>query len=145
MKGQEAFHPISEGDAASRPWRGQQLLDVLRPPQERRHDFRGEADARAAGAITAVADLRPADGDWSDPGLDLTLGRVTVADDTAPAMRVLEFGVRTNKRLELGLDHLLQHAPRPVPQHQQQRIIGDTRPWPRQTNNGCLSMAYPSW
>jgi hypothetical protein len=51
-------------------------------------------------------------------------------------MRVLELGVRPEKRFYLGLDHLLQHAARPIPQHQQQRIIGDTRPWPRQANNG---------
>jgi hypothetical protein len=48
-----------------RPRRGQQLLDVFRPPQERRQDLRGEADALAAGTPSvrevgaAVAELRP--------------------------------------------------------------------------------------
>jgi hypothetical protein len=54
-------------------------------------------------------------------------------------MLVLELGVRAEKRLYLGLDHLLQHPPRTIPQHQQQRGITDTRPWPRQTNNRILS------
>jgi hypothetical protein len=48
-------------------------------------------------------------------------------------------GVRRHERLHLRLDHLLQHASRAIPQHQQQRGVGDTRPWPCQTNNGILS------
>ncbi len=134
MKGQEAFHPIAEGDAASRPWMGQQLLDVLRPAQERRQDLRGEADTLTARTVAAVTEFRPAHRDRADAGLDLALRGVTVSDNTPPAMRVLELGVRAEKRLNLGLDHLLQHPPRPVPHHQQ-RIIGDIRPWPCQTNN----------
>ena len=53
-----------------------------------------------------------------------------------PAMRILDVGVSCEKRLELGLDDLQQHPPRPIPQHQQQRIVGDTRSWPRRTNKG---------
>jgi hypothetical protein len=115
---------------------GQQLFDVPGPPKERRQDLRGEADALAIGAVAAVAELRPAHRDRANPGLNLALGRVPITDHAAPTMRVLELGVRAEKSLDLGLDHLLQHPPRPIPQHQQQRIIGDTRPWPRQTNNG---------
>ena len=141
MKGQEAFHPIPERDRASRPRRGQQLLDVFRPPQKRRQHLRGEANALAAGTPSvrevgaAVTKLRPAHRDRADPGLDLALGCVPVADDTPPAMRILVLGMRAEIRLYLGLDHLLQHPPRPIPQHQQQRIIGDTRSWQPQSNN----------
>jgi hypothetical protein len=111
---------------------GQQLLDVLRPPQERRQHLRGEADAFAAcvpplsgpcplcqarapsvrevGAT--VAELRPAHRDRADAGLDLALGRVPVADKAPAAVRVLEPGGRPEKCLNHGLDDLLQHPPR---------------------------------
>jgi hypothetical protein len=91
---------------------------------------------RSPRAIAAVAKLRPAHGDRADASLDLAPRRMTVAHNTPPATRVLDLGVRAEKRLYLGLDHLLQHAPRPIPQHQQQRVIGDTRPWQPQSNNG---------
>ena len=60
-----------------------------------------------------------------------------------PAARVLDLGVRRQERLYLHLDHRLRHPPCPSPQHQQQRKIGDTRPWPHQTNSGILSPSRP--
>ena len=47
--------------------------------------------------------------------------------------------MRAEKRLCLGLDQLEQDTSRSIPQHQQQRIVDDTRSWPRQTDNGILS------
>jgi hypothetical protein len=116
---------------------GQQLLDVPRPPQERRQHLRGEAD-RLAATVAAVAHAGPAHGDRADAGLDLPRGRVPVAHHAPPAVGILELDVRRQERLDLGLDDLLQHPPRPCPQHRQQRIFGDARPWPRQPDNGIL-------
>jgi hypothetical protein len=62
-----------------------------------------------------------------------------ISHDAPPALPILELGMRCQKCLHLGLDHLLQHASRAIPQHQQERVVADTRPWPCQTNNGILS------
>jgi hypothetical protein len=95
-------------------------------------------DPLAADAIAAVTQLRPAHRDRADAGLDLALGRVTVADDPAPAMPILKLGVRPEKCLDLGLDDLLQHPPRSRSQHLEQRIVGHARTWARQPNDGIL-------
>ena len=120
MKGQEAFHPIPERDRASRPRRGQKRLDVPGPPKERRQDLRGEADTRAAGT-PSVREVGAALPVW------ISRSGACLLRTTRRRPCALEFGVRAEIRLYFGLDHLLQHPPRPVPQHQQQRIIGDTR------------------
>jgi hypothetical protein len=62
-----------------------------------------------------------------------------ISHNAPPALPILELGMSCPKCLHLGLDHLLQHPPRAIPQHQQQRIVTDTRPWPCQTNNRILS------
>ena len=136
---------------------GQELLDVLGPPQERRQHLRGEADPLAAFAVTAVAHFRSAHLDRSDAGLDLALGRVPVAHDAAPAAVVLELGVRREERL----DHRpsgrrtirlakrcrpVGRQPRPPAaaydapraQHLEQRIVLDAATCPRQPNDGIF-------
>jgi hypothetical protein len=42
------------------------------------------------------------------------------------------------ERLDLGLDRLHQHPPGAIPQHGQQRVVGDARSWSRQGNNAIL-------
>ena len=116
---------------------GQELLDVPGPPQVRRQNLGGEAD-RCGVDTAAVTQLRPADLDRPDPGLDRPLGRMPVAHHPPPAVLVLELGMRGKKRLHLGLDRLGQHPPRPVTQHRKQRIVGDAGSWPGQPDNAIL-------
>jgi hypothetical protein len=87
--------------------------------------------APAARAVAAVAQLRPAHRDRAEAGLDSALGRVTVAHHAPAALSVLELGVCREEPLDLGLDHLLQHPPRSRPQHLEQRIVRQARPWAR--------------
>jgi hypothetical protein len=117
---------------------GQQLLDVLRPPQERRQHLRGEADALTAGAIATVTHLGAPHLDRADAGLDLTLGCVTVAHHPPPTATVLELRVRREERFDLGLDHLLQHLSGSRSQHLEQRIVHHARAWARQPNDGIF-------
>ena len=42
------------------------------------------------------------------------------------------------ERLDLGLDRLHQHPPGALPQHGQQRVVGDARSWPRQGDHAIL-------
>jgi hypothetical protein len=42
------------------------------------------------------------------------------------------------ERPDLGLDRLHQHPPGAIPQHGQQRVVGDARSWSRQGNNAIL-------
>jgi len=89
---------------------GQERLDIPCPPQERRQHLRGEAEARAIGAIATVAQLRPAHGNPAKARLDLALRRMPVAHHPAPAMAIAKLSVR-QKRLHLRFDPLLQRSP----------------------------------
>src|SRR3954451_11753751 len=55
-----------------------------------------------------------------------------------PARLVQEPGNAGQERLDLGLDRLHQHPPGAIPQHGQQRVVGDARAWSRQGNNAIL-------
>jgi hypothetical protein len=61
-----------------------------------------------------------------------------VAHHAPPAVLVFELGMRSKKCLHLGLDRLGQHLAPTFPQHHQQRIVGDTRSWSGQPDNGIF-------
>ena len=103
-----------------------------------RQDRRGEPDRAAISDTAAVAQLRSANLERADPGLEPALGRMSIADQAAPTLLVHEPGMRGEERLDLGLDRLRQHPPGPLAQHRQQRIVRDARSWPRQGNDGIL-------
>lgn len=59
--------------------------------------------------------------------------------DSRPAtLRVLQFGVRSNERLNLGLDHLMQDPRNSLMLHFEQQIDLHVRPWARQSNDSIL-------
>jgi hypothetical protein len=80
----------------------------------------------------SVAAFEPMHGNRADAGLELALGYMLIAHDMAPTVRVVHLGVRG----EECLDHRRQHESRASPQHQWRWVVGDTRLWPHQTNNG---------
>src|SRR3954465_11544738 len=117
---------------------GQELLEVPGPPQVGRQDRRAEPDRLAARGSTAVADLGPAHLERADAGLDLPLGGMPVAHQATTTLLVREPGMAGEERLDLGLDRLHQHPPGAIPQHGQQRVVGDARSWSRPGNNAIL-------
>jgi len=104
---------------------------------DHRQDRGGEAD-RLASFGAAVAQLRPADHDRADPGLEPSLGRVPVADHAPATLLVHEPSMAGKERLDLGLDRLRQHPPGALAQHRQQRIVRDARSWSGQADNAIL-------
>ena len=124
---------------------GQELLNVLGPAQVGRQDRRGEPDRPAVSDTAAVAQLRSANLERADPGLEPALGRMSVAHQAAPTVLVHEHSMGGEERLDLGLDRLRQHPPGALAQHGQQRIVHDARSWPRQGNDGILLHGVSSW
>src|SRR5206468_6502504 len=61
-----------------------------------------------------------------------------VAHQATTTLLVREPGMAGKERLDLGLDRLHQHPPGAIPQHGQQRVVGDARAWSRQGNNAIL-------
>ncbi len=104
---------------------------------DHRQDRRGEPDRLITGD-PAVAQLRPADLEGADPGLELPLGRMPVAHETPAALFIDQPGMGGEERLDLGLDRLHQHPSRPLAQHRQQRIVRERGAWLRQRDDGTL-------
>jgi hypothetical protein len=61
-----------------------------------------------------------------------------VAHQPPMALPIDEAGVGDKERLDLRLDRLHQHPPRPLAQHRQERIIGEGRAWLGQRDNGTF-------
>src|SRR5947209_5503367 len=136
-QGGERFrHPARRHPLQVEP--GQELLEVPGPPQVGRQDRRAEPDRLAARGSTAVADLGPAHLERADAGLDLPLGGMPVAHQATTTLLVQEPGMAGKERLDLGLDRLHQHPPGAIPQHGQQRVVGDARSWSRPGHNAIL-------
>ena len=90
---------------------------------DHRQDRRGGAD-RVSIRRAAVANLGPAHLEGADARLDPPLGRVPVAHQAPPTLRVGEAGMGGEERVDLGLDRLRQHPPGALAQ---QLRMGPTR------------------
>ena len=100
---------------------GEQPLKTLRLPQVGRQDGRGERLPLVGGP--AVTDTGLLELDGADPGLDGPLGQVSIADDLAAALIILEVGVVVDPGGDLGLDGLGQKPASPIPQEVGEHVL----------------------
>ena len=99
---------------------GQQVLDRLGPPQIGRQDRRGELQPIAVWC--PIPNARNLYRNRTDPGLHLTLGQMTVTDQTAATRRIGLIGMGSEKHVQLRLDRLRDQLPRKVAQQIRQRV-----------------------
>jgi hypothetical protein len=116
---------------------GQQLFDILGPPQIGWQHRRGEPNGRRITG-TSIANSWPLYLDRAYARLDPTLRRMTVANDPFATLVVNQIGMALDEGVDLSLDGLHQHPSRSFPQNTEQRIIFDNPTWSRQTNNITL-------
>ncbi len=140
-KGLEGVRESSCRDASQVEPR-QQLLHALGPTKVARHDLRLEPKPVVLRGFT-VPNAGDANGDAANPGLDLPLRQVAVANQPSGFPLCLEL---CQERLDLGFERLSQQATRSLANDLSQRIPG---PGLRvQLDDGILlhgGVSLPSW
>ena len=118
----ERFLEVAHRDPAQvEHW--QQRIQAPGPPRPARQNGGGEADALAARAGAAVAQLHPAHRDRADPGLHQALRTVAVSHQALAPVRQPHALHRGQERFGFGLHRLRQQPPGAAPQDFRERVI----------------------